>query len=164
MRTAMVGSPPDTTLEIFFLFLKIIVSGPGQKVSISFCSSEEILSVNSDNCSMVAICTMIGLSEGRPLAIKIFRTASSLKTFAPNPYTVSVGKTTKPPDFMMLAARSRVLCLFSFVSLIVSVCMILSQRMEMRGNTNGGGDNDKIFYYVLPFKCGHHKPGPSFSG
>ena len=32
--------------------------------------------------------------------------------------------------------------------------------MQMRGDSDGGGDNDQIFYYVLPFKGWHQKTAP----
>ncbi len=50
------------------------------------------------------MCTMRGLSLGRPLAVKIDLTAVDDKAFAPNPYTVSVGNATNSPDFIELAA------------------------------------------------------------
>ncbi len=43
------------------------------------------------------MCTINGLSDGRPLAAKMRSTASVLPASAPSPYTVSVGKATVPP-------------------------------------------------------------------
>ena len=44
-----------------------------------------------------AICTISGLSEGRPLATNTASTAAVFRASAPSPYTVSVGKATVSP-------------------------------------------------------------------
>ena len=54
------------------------------------------------------ICKIKGLSDGLPLAKYIFFAATSFKPSPPNPYTVSVGKATKPPSFIHCPALFKV--------------------------------------------------------
>src|SRR5688572_8329287 len=51
---------------------------------------------------------MRGCEEGRPLAAKIRRTATSFPASAARPYTVSVGIATRPPCWRTFTARSKV--------------------------------------------------------
>ncbi|MNJ42298.1 hypothetical protein D3C77_372620 [compost metagenome] len=83
------------------------VSGPGQKASMSARAVSFTSVTRPSNCFMSAICTISGLSEGRPLAAKIASTAGVLRASAPRPYTVSVGKATVPPAARTAAASIR---------------------------------------------------------
>ena len=86
------------------LFLSTIVRGPGQnssaRIRAVFGISFTILFISSNSL----ICRIRGLSEGLPFASYIFGTAFSSRPLAPRPYTVSVGKATRPPFFMIPAA------------------------------------------------------------
>jgi len=44
------------------------------------------------------MCTINGLSCGRPLVVKMDAVAEAERAFAARPYTVSVGKTTSEED------------------------------------------------------------------
>ena len=67
------------------LFSNIKVKGPGKKASINFFSISVIFFVSLFNISKLLICTINGLSLGRPFAINILDTASLLKALAPSP-------------------------------------------------------------------------------
>ena len=60
---------------------------------------------------------------GLPLAANIFSTASLLSPFAPRPYTVSVGKTTSPPSFII---RPPKLVPFSYCVTAFAYCVFIA--------------------------------------
>ena len=62
-----------------------IVSGPGQKAAASFLARSGTSETMPFSISMPQICTMSGLSCGRPFASKIFLTASPLRASAAMP-------------------------------------------------------------------------------
>ena len=96
-RTARVGSPPDTFAATASDRGKMRVSGPGQNASASFSAIGDTRVTRGYNCSRSPICTISGLSCGRPLAAKIAATASAFRASAARPYTVSVGMATGNP-------------------------------------------------------------------
>ena len=113
------------TLGIIFFFFIIIVIGPGQNLSIIFFATFGTSSTKS-LISLLATWTIKGLSWGLPFAINIFWTPFSSKALAPNPYTVSVGNATIPPDFITSAASfmyiksfSKSLTMATFVSKLI---------------------------------------------
>ena len=67
-RTATVSSPPVTESGTISVFGKIMVNGPGQKASISFCAAAGISRTMGRNSLIWEICRIKGLSEGRPFA------------------------------------------------------------------------------------------------
>ena len=83
--TATVSSPPLVAEGIMSDFGKIIVSGPGQYFSAIFSASSGISRTSGGSCSSALICTISGLSWGRPLASNMLRTAASLRASAANP-------------------------------------------------------------------------------
>ena len=82
---ATVSSPPVMISGTIGFFLKTIVSGPGQKFFISFCSISPTSVTSSWSMSIFAIWAISGLSLALPFAMYIFFTASTSKAFAPNP-------------------------------------------------------------------------------
>ena len=81
--------------------------------------------------SAEGICRIRGLSWGRPLASKIWATASGSRPLAPSPYTVSVGMPSRPPRRRMSAASP--ICL----SFKRRVCITHTRFLR---NADGGGD------------------------
>ena len=81
-----------------------MLTGPGMKASASFTASSDTDEAAKKISSLSAMCTIRGLSEGLPFALKIDDTASAFVASAPRPYTVSVGNTTIPPRVMAEAA------------------------------------------------------------
>jgi hypothetical protein len=83
--TATVSRFPETTLEILSLFFIIIVSAAGQNFSAIILTFSGISLTSGAKSSSFAICTIRGLSLGRPFAMKILRTASSSNALAARP-------------------------------------------------------------------------------
>ena len=67
-RIATVLSPAVTSLGTTDFFFKIIVTGPGIKLSITFFALSGISSAISFICHLSHICTISGLSDGLPFA------------------------------------------------------------------------------------------------
>ena len=107
IRTATVGRPALTSSGMRGPFGKIMVSGPGQYARASFTAVSGISAASRGSVSQSAICTIRGLSIGRPLASKIRATAGPFSASAASPYTVSVGIATSSPARSSSAARSR---------------------------------------------------------
>ena len=108
-RTPTLSRPAVQTSDILSPLGRIMVSGPGQKASASFCACKGMSPLMTFRISSIqAICTIRGLSWGRPFAAKIFRIASGSQALAPRPYTVSVGKATTSPFLISSAARESV--------------------------------------------------------
>ncbi len=84
-RIATVGSPALTASGTISDLLTINVSGPGQKCSISFSALAFKPVVSFKAPALSATCKINGLSLGRPLALKIFATASGFNPLAPKP-------------------------------------------------------------------------------
>ena len=106
IRIATVPSPALTLAGIRGERGKIMVSGPGQKASASRRAVSGIAVTSGSISSNRAICTINGLSCGRPLASKIRATAASLVASAASPYTVSVGIPTSSPRCKHCAANA----------------------------------------------------------
>ena len=68
IRTATVSSPPVVRSGTSGFFLTTMVSGPGQKFSMMATMSELSIGVSWPMSLALAICTIIGLSLGLPLA------------------------------------------------------------------------------------------------
>ncbi len=96
-RIPTVFNPPDVTIGIESCLGRMIVSGPGQYAFASACAAGGKSAAMSCTVSRCAMCTMSGLSCGRPFASKIRATASGLRASAARPYTVSVGMPTTSP-------------------------------------------------------------------
>ena len=96
-RIPTVFNPPDVTIGILSCLGRMMVSGPGQNASASFCASGGNSVAISRTMERSAMCTMSGLSCGRPFASKIRLTACGLSASAARPYTVSVGMPTTSP-------------------------------------------------------------------
>ncbi len=103
-RIATVSSPALTSSGIKSLFGNIIVKGPGQNFSAHFFAESGMFLTSGGSIEISLICTISGLSCGRPLAANMRFTAAPLNASAPSPYTVSVGKATSPPFLIILAA------------------------------------------------------------
>ena len=100
-----VSSPADTASGIRSDFGKMSVMGPGQYAFMSRRAAAGISPLMSGGISSTReTWTISGLSPGRPFAAKIVLTASAFRAFAPSPYTVSVGKPTRPPARIIAAA------------------------------------------------------------
>ena len=69
MRMPTVSSPPVVTYGTSSVRSQIIVTGPGQKASITFTITGVTIGVMSLSCSLFQICTMLGLSAGRPFTV-----------------------------------------------------------------------------------------------
>ena len=69
IRTATVSMPPVVSYGILSFFRKIMVSGPGQKRSANAQAVCGTSSTISSKAFIFVICTISGLSEGRPLAL-----------------------------------------------------------------------------------------------
>ena len=108
-RSAMVASPPLTTLDTWLFAGKIKVRGPGQNAwaSLMAVSGKTLAQLGTWFTSL--ICTISGWSAGRCLVLKILARATSLLASAANPYTVSVGMATNSPCFSLLAASSKLM-------------------------------------------------------
>ena len=91
-----------------------MVIGPGQNLSITISASFVTDLTKLYTCFLSPIWTINGLSLGLPLL-----TASSSKAFAPNPYTVSVGKITVSPALKISA------CFFISSMSILSTSILL---------------------------------------
>lgn len=116
MRTPIVSRPAVATIGTLDDLGRMTVSGPGKNLSINRRAAGVIRLVRESSCDRSEMCAIRGLSEGRPLATNIFRTASSLKISAPSPYTVSVGKATSSPCRMNRAAIDGDCVTFVFTS------------------------------------------------
>ena len=68
MRTATVISPPLVSAGTSAVFLKTIVSGPGHQAAARRFAASGISAAIGKSASISAICTIRGLSEGRPFA------------------------------------------------------------------------------------------------
>lgn len=95
MRTPTVSSPAQVTVDTSGPRGMTMVSGPGQNAAASFLAR----SGTSDTINAAAFpcrryVTSAGYPCGRPLASKIFLTASPLRASAAMPYTVSAGRAT----------------------------------------------------------------------
>ena len=105
MRTATVFSPPVVRRGTRADFGKISVSGPGQYAAISArAAGEGSTAISGRSSSASSMCTISGLSPGRPFASKMLATASGFSASAPSPYTVSVGMPTSLPSRISCAA------------------------------------------------------------
>ncbi len=106
-RRAMVGSPAVTSGAMGAPGLSGVtrVRGPGQNACASDPRTGGISAIFAAAAAL-ARCTISGLKLGRPLASKIRATARSLFASAPSPNTVSVGKATRPPSWMIRPACS----------------------------------------------------------
>ena len=69
MRTATGSRPPVVCIGTSGDFFMMMVSGPGQKASASFLAASGISSTSAGNSLISAICTMSGLSDGRPFTL-----------------------------------------------------------------------------------------------
>ena len=106
-RMPTVSSPAETSSGMQAALGKMMVNGPGQNASASLRALSGTIRASVESCSLSAMCTIRGLSCGRPLARKIFATAAPSKAFAARPYTVSVGMpTTSPARSSAPACRS----------------------------------------------------------
>jgi len=83
--TATVSRPPVVRLGTPSFLFTTNVRGPGQKVSISVTMSGLSIGVSCPMSDALEICTIIGLSDGLPLASYTLPTASSLSASAPRP-------------------------------------------------------------------------------
>ena len=97
MRTATVSIPPVVAYGTASPFSTIMVRGPGQKASESFLASSGTVFAMRSKSEKSDMCTISGLSDGRPFALYIFFDASGSKASPPSPYTVSVGNATSSP-------------------------------------------------------------------
>lgn len=102
----MVSNPAVAISGTFGSFFKTIVNGPGKKTAMNFDAVSVTSAASNFTCSTSETCAINGLSPGRCFASKIFAIAKGSKTFAPRPYTVSVGKAAIPPRFMNSAASA----------------------------------------------------------
>ena len=84
MRMPTVSSPAVTTSGTAAFFRHSTVSGPGQKRSISR-RAVSVVSHRASSWRLSQICTISGLSAGRPLAAKMLLTAASSSALAPRP-------------------------------------------------------------------------------
>ena len=67
-------------------FGKISVIGPGQQAAIrAFAAGEGSEAISGGSWSGALMCTISGLSPGRPFAAKMRPTASASSAFAPRP-------------------------------------------------------------------------------
>ena len=82
---ATVSPPQLTTSLTLSLFLKIIVNGPGHKLSINFFWSSVISDDKFFTISSLVTCKINGLSLFLLFTSNIFLQASSSNPFAPNP-------------------------------------------------------------------------------
>ena len=117
--------------EISF-FSKINVNGPGQNLSITRFAFSGISSTISFKASTSAMCTIKGLSDGRPFAAYVFIAASSSSAFAPRPYTVSVGNATNPPCFKFSPAFAKICSSIWFSSNFSIIVFINFQHINHR--------------------------------
>ena len=85
IRTPTVSRPAQVTSLTSGPRGMTIVSGPGQKAAASFLARSGTSETMPFSISMPQICTMSGLSCGRPFASKIFLTASPLRASAAMP-------------------------------------------------------------------------------
>src|SRR5664280_3254814 len=88
-------------------FRRTSVSGPGQNRAASCATRGSSASAGSAHAPIAdasARWTINGSKAGRSFAAKTRATARASSAFAPRPYTVSVGKTTRPPARSCAAA------------------------------------------------------------
>ena len=85
IRTPTVSSPAQVTALTSSPRGMTIVSGPGQNAAASFLARSGTSDTMPCSISMPQICTIRGLSCGRPFASKIFLTASPLRASAAMP-------------------------------------------------------------------------------
>jgi hypothetical protein len=83
--TATVDKPAVTREGTEDLFERTRVRGPGQNFRMSASAAAGTLFTTLRSILRSLTWTMIGLSEGRPFAAKIFATAFSSSAFAPRP-------------------------------------------------------------------------------
>ena len=84
-RMPTVERPAEVTSGIRADFGRTIVIGPGQKASASLKASSGGFSTRPGSISIEAMWTISGLSWGRPLARKIFSTASGFRASPARP-------------------------------------------------------------------------------
>ena len=125
IRTATVSSPPVVSSGIRSDLLRIIVSGPGQKAFASLIAASGTSDATLYRSSTCQICTIRGLSDGLPLAAYIFFEESGFLPSPPSPYTVSVGKATRPPSRRICPAFFNASFAFSSIlfSSITTTCV-----------------------------------------
>ena len=82
------SSPAVVSVQTSFPFDIMIVSGPGQNSSISFLAFWGTYLTNPLSISILEICSINGLSCGRPLALNIFCIATGFLQSPASPYTV----------------------------------------------------------------------------
>ena len=132
----MVLSPAVAIIGTFSDFGSTIVNGPGKNESINKCADEEISVANKPICSTLATCAINGLSCGRSFASNIFAMACSSKTFAPSPYTVSVGNATTPPRLTNPAAF--------WGEIVITVCTKAVSPESANNAKEDGGHREHI--------------------
>ena len=120
--TATVSRPAVTSSGTIELLLNIMVSGPGQKASARVCALSGTWLQSRLSSLFLAICSISGLSAGLPLARNMPNTASLSSPFAPRPYTVSVGNTTRPPSLIILPPSA---VPFSYCVTAFAYCVIV---------------------------------------
>ena len=86
----------------------VAYNGPGQNARPNRRAASGTCPATSSMSSKRAIWTIKGLSEGLPLAAYIFRADAGFNASPPKPYTVSVGKATRPPPRNISPASRRV--------------------------------------------------------
>ena len=85
-RTATVSSPAVTAMGTASDFGKISVMGPGHQASISArAAGDGSTAISGASWSIWLMCTINGLSPGRPFASKMRFTASASSALAPRP-------------------------------------------------------------------------------
>ena len=84
IRMPTVSSPAVTTSGTACFFRHSTVSGPGQKRSMRR-SAVSVGSHSASSWERSQMCTISGLSAGRPFAAKMARTASAFRASAPRP-------------------------------------------------------------------------------
>ena len=91
------GCPAVMLEGIHFFGGRRIVMGHGISLSIIVFSISLVIKAYFEICCFLATCEIIGLSCGLFFNWKILAIAFGSNAFAPNPYTVSVGKATSHP-------------------------------------------------------------------
>jgi hypothetical protein len=95
---------------------KTKVKGPGQHsvAMIRMASiSRGVNFIIFNICAILEKCIITGFVIGRPFQANICLTAVGFRASAPNPYTVSVGNATNPPDRISRLHRRRILSFMS---------------------------------------------------
>ena len=104
-RTPTVSPPPVTASRTRAARRTTIVSGPGHSASPRRRAATGTSAAQSSSCPGAPRWTITGCSPGRPLTAYSRASAPALSASAPSPYTVSVGKATRPPRRSVAAAR-----------------------------------------------------------